>query len=1113
MHLDDVRVIGGGPAGLFASILIKRAQPAARVKVYERSVPDDTFGFGVAFTPRTLELLSAADEALVRRLRDASVPMPPQELRVAGRSVRNAGNDGAIGIARSALLGALIAAAREVGVEVELGRAVTIDQVRDADLVIAADGVGSEIRASMADDFEALVEPSRGLFMWLGLDGRLDSNLFVPIRTADGLFNIHCYPYAADRSTIGVETSEAAWRSAGMDRWTDDTAADESDKRSIEYLQDAFGATLGGASLLGNRSRWMRFRTVTARRWSAGNVVLIGDAAHTAHYSVGSGTKLAMEDAVALVEALHTHDNSHPNADGPRPLAMALAAYEAARRPRVARIQDLADRSRWWWETLDRRLDLPPTALMLAYLSRGGVVSAKRVAQTDGALVATALHETALQETALLGSGPVDGPLVAESLVAAALDDLLDRPCVIGGRTFPSRVLGDGPAEERWRVVAADVRDPWGEEAAAVVEAARQWADDGAEVILLTGSIARDRLLDRLALAENVRLALAGNVRPGGPVAVAVEADRGYADDIVDAVIAGRVDLVRYRAEAHLEETVTTVTPDPEIIGYPAEFARAYREAGLWRDRTIPAALRQTGHDHPDAMAVLTRSVRWSYRDLLRRVDNIAAGLVNAGLRPGDPVILQVTNSAWVVAAFYGMLRAGLRPVCTLAIHRRHEITQIGTKTHAVAHLIQADLPGFDLVAFAAEMAREIPTMTNLLTIGATAEAPGVRIEDIGDRDAAPAELARLAEIERSTDLNAPAILQLSGGTTGTPKVIPRLHAEYWYNGLATAQWWSLGEADRLAFCLPIVHNAGTANALFAAHSVGAALLLTTPRADDLLPLMAYERATWILLPPGVAGEFLKDSRFDGAFARVRTCVLSAAAVPRRLFDELEERGVHTTQAFGMTEGLFLFTPHDAPADLRAGSVGIPISPHDEVRLLDPGSEDPVPDGEIGELCVRGPYTIRGYLAEPLHNRAAFTSDGFYRSGDLASRIELAGQPTYVLNGRTKDLINRGGEKINAEEIEGLLVGHPSVLEAAVVAMPDPRLGERACAFIAVRAGQAPPTLRELCDYLDSLGVAKFKWPERLELVAELPRTNIGKVQKVRLRASVAESGPTTIAL
>jgi non-ribosomal peptide synthetase component E (peptide arylation enzyme) len=334
--------------------------------------------------------------------------------------------------------------------------------------------------------------------------------------------------------------------------------------------------------------------------------------------------------------------------------------------------------------------------------------------------------------------------------------------------------------------------------------------------------------------------------------------------------------------------------------------------------------------------------------------------------------------------------------------------------------------------------------------------------------------------------------------------VIPRLHPEYWYNAVATARWWRLAAGDRLAFGLPVVHNAGVANALHAAHAVGAALVLATPAADDLLPLMAAERATWVMSPPGLMNGYLADPRFEAAFAAVRHCVLTAAPVPRRIFDAVEARGVHVVQAFGMTEGLFLFTPSDAPAGLRARTVGVPISPLDEVRLLEPGTLEPAAPGAPGELCVRGPYTVRGYLDAPERNAEAFTPDGFYRSGDIVAPHRIDGMTAYSVEGRVKDLINRGGEKVNAEEVERILLGHPAIADVALVAMPDERLGERACAYLVVAPGHRPPTLADLREHLDRRGLARYKWPERVELVEALPRTAIGKVFKKRLREDVA---------
>jgi non-ribosomal peptide synthetase component E (peptide arylation enzyme) len=272
---------------------------------------------------------------------------------------------------------------------------------------------------------------------------------------------------------------------------------------------------------------------------------------------------------------------------------------------------------------------------------------------------------------------------------------------------------------------------------------------------------------------------------------------------------------------------------------------------------------------------------------------------------------------------------------------------------------------------------------------------------------------------------------------------------------------------------------------------------------------MEQGRATWLMSPPGLMTGYLAHPRFDAAFSHVRACVITAATLARPLFDAITERGVHVVQAFGMTEGLFMFTPPDASATLRATTIGVPISPLDEVVLLEPGSLRPAAPGQAGELCVRGPYTVRGYLDAPELDALAFTPDGFYRSGDLVMPHDIDGVTAYSLEGRIKDLINRGGEKVSAEEVEHILLRHPACAEVALVAMPDERLGERACAFLVVREGSVAPTLGELQLFLESAGLAKYKWPERLEVVTALPRTAIGKIAKNVLR-DVARSTTNT---
>ncbi|HZZ51629.1 MAG TPA: AMP-binding protein [Pseudonocardia sp.] len=537
-----------------------------------------------------------------------------------------------------------------------------------------------------------------------------------------------------------------------------------------------------------------------------------------------------------------------------------------------------------------------------------------------------------------------------------------------------------------------------------------------------------------------------------------------------------------------------------KLVPYPRATARRYREEGLWGTDTIATQFRRVAQVHPERDAVVALNGRLTYRELDQRTDQLAAGLAGCGLRPGGPVLFQVTNRLESVIAWYGVLKAGLIPVATLAAHRGHEIGEISRRVGAVAHLVEAGLRGFDLVGFAQEQRRDHPTLRHVLVIGD--DPRGEALDALG-HDIDPAEARALVEkIQAGIDADAVAVFQLSGGTTGVPKVIPRLHAEYWYNGAEYARSWGWTSDTRVAHLIPIIHNAGIVCAVHASHSVGACLVLSSPDLDEALPLMAREGATHVLLGHGHY-RAVDHPDFDAATTALTQVVLSGAKVPPALFDELERRGLWSGQLFGMGEGLLVTTRPGAPRTARLTTVGTPLSPLDEVRILAPDTETEVPPGEVGELCCAGPYTLRGYYDAEEHNARAFTSDGFYRTGDLAALVLIEGDRYLSIEGRIKDLINRGGEKINAEEVELLLLRHPRVTAAAAVAMPDPRLGERTCAYVVVNGPEL--TLTEVQQHFAEHDVAKFKWPERIEHLSEIPRTLVGKTDKKLLTARITE--------
>jgi 2,3-dihydroxybenzoate-AMP ligase len=544
---------------------------------------------------------------------------------------------------------------------------------------------------------------------------------------------------------------------------------------------------------------------------------------------------------------------------------------------------------------------------------------------------------------------------------------------------------------------------------------------------------------------------------------------------------------------------------DPRVVPYPPERVARYLSSGAWSAVPLAGRFRAVAEAHGPRPAVADRDGAITYAELDRRTDQVAAAFIERGLRPGDPILLQVGNGITGVVAWYAVLKAGAVPVATLAGHRAHEIGHIASAVGAVGHIVDDSRPDrFDMVAFAREQAALSTTLRHLFTVGGGhdhGDAGVERIETlgagIGPEDARRAVETAQAGI-RPEDV---AVHQLSGGTTGVPKVIPRLHGEYWNNAHAWAL--ALGRTESSVVCHagPFVHNAGITCGLHSAHSVGGCIVLPAPDRALALRMMRDHRVDDTIFGHGMFG-WIMSEEYAGAAEHLRTVVLSGAKVPDEVFSRVERFGARVAQTFGMGEGMFTLTPLDAPRELRATTVGPPLTPEDEVRILEPGSERELPDGEVGEMACRGWYTVRGYFASPEHNARAFTTDGFYRTGDLA-RVQVDGGLRYLsIEGRIKDLINRGGEKVNAEEIEQLLHRHPSISDAAVVAMPDAVLGERACAYLVT----TDPALGvpELQVHLDRLGVAKYKWPERVEIIDALPRTQVGKIDKKALRDDVA---------
>ena len=537
------------------------------------------------------------------------------------------------------------------------------------------------------------------------------------------------------------------------------------------------------------------------------------------------------------------------------------------------------------------------------------------------------------------------------------------------------------------------------------------------------------------------------------------------------------------------------------LVGWPEEFAQRYREAGHWTGRAFTAGAAAWGE--PGKVALIDGPTRITHRDLLELTDGLAANLAERGLRAGDTVVVQLPNCWEFVVLTLACLRLGVAPLMALPAHRRHELLHLATLSGAVAVAVPDSFRDFDHQQLGLDLVAQVPSLREVWVVG---DQPQPATTDLRSLITPPAdaEKTRAALDAAEPSGSDVAVFLLSGGTTGVPKIIPRTHDDYAYNARRTSEISGTDATSVYLVALPAGHNfpLGCPGILGTLAAGGTVVMARSPEPRACFELIAEHGVTHTAVVPAVAQRWIDEAPGLGAdLSSLRVLQVGGSRVPVEVARRIEPvLGARLQQAFGMAEGLCNFTRLDDPDDVICETQGRPMSPDDEIRIVDE-SDEPVADGESGMLLTRGPYTLRGYFRAPEHNERAFTPDGWYRTGDVVHRHPSG---NLVVDGRTKDVIVRGGEKISAEEVENLVyLGVPSVARVAAVATPDDKLGEKIAVVVVPRPGPAP-TLEGIREALRRLECAAFKLPEQLELVDSLPLTPVGKIDKNRLRADLA---------
>jgi 2,3-dihydroxybenzoate-AMP ligase len=528
------------------------------------------------------------------------------------------------------------------------------------------------------------------------------------------------------------------------------------------------------------------------------------------------------------------------------------------------------------------------------------------------------------------------------------------------------------------------------------------------------------------------------------------------------------------------------------VVPFPAELAKRYRASGYWRDKPLAEEFAVYFKKYGQKVFLADGDRQYTYADLDRLSGNLALNLLEKGVAPLDRAVVTLPNVAEFVILYFALQKLGAIPIAALATHRYAEVGAFTRIAQAAACFYPESQGGFEFEPMIQRVRSENGCLKHCISLSLLQELierkPGAN----------PEELAKLR-----IDPTDPCIFQLSGGTTGVPKLIPRTHNDYAYNSKTAAPVCGVTAHSVLLLALPIAHNLPLACPGLQGYFFqgGKVVLSPTTRSDEIFKLIEKHKVTHLKVVPALLIRLINDpalSRFDLSSLKIIQSGGQRMQPEVRLKTRSLIPDAFVQENFGMSEGMLFFVRPDDPEAVKLETCGRPVSPDDEVRLVDDEGRE-VADGEVGELTCRGPYTLHGYYGVPDYNAKQFTRDGFYCSGDLMRRHPSG---NYVVEGRKKDLINRGGEKISAEEVENLILMHPAVQNVACVPVPDASLGEKMCACIVLRSG-FDLSLNELVEFLKEKEIAKFKLPERLEVFADFPVSTFGKVSKKTLAERV----------